>query len=316
MESLAEKLYQGFYNMAYGKTVQDVFEKFITDNDRKIAEGADRNLKVEQLKQSKKANEDRAAMDRFNQAFNVMKAKEGQANRAQNIERQDAAIERQATQRAEDRQYQLDDVMHKENFQNMNREDTQRHQMELEGLKAENKAKSTAMKDKKKGKTISEKTISELADLKSSQETSFKDLTAMVDKFDSNGPVSGRLASMNPWNEDAQQMNSLIRNSRQLIGKYLEGGKLIGADEKKYENIMPKLGDTKETIKNKMGNLKALLDSKVNAQLDGLSAAGYDTEGVSKIFKPQQDQPVMTDEEIDGMSDEEAIKAAQAQGLM
>jgi len=66
------------------------------------------------------------------------------------------------------------------------------------------------------------------------------------------GVIRGKVGENNPLNREAQELNSAIRIARQVFGTYIEGGKLIGADEKKYEKMFPKLGDSYKVAKDKL----------------------------------------------------------------
>lgn len=105
------------------------------------------------------------------------------------------------------------------------------------------------------------------------------------DNTKSFGPVKGRLASMNPWNESAKTIDAQVRNVRQTIGKLKEGGVLRKEDEEKYAKMLPELSDTPEVAKNKLILVAREMMGKQNDYLTSLSAAGYDVDGLMQQFE-------------------------------
>lgn len=93
------------------------------------------------------------------------------------------------------------------------------------------------------------------------------------------GPVKGRVRSTNPYDTEAKKAESTITLVKQIIGKGLEGGVLRKEDESKYENILPKLTDTQETVQNKLNLLQEVLNSKLNTDLQTYKSGGYNTSG-------------------------------------
>lgn len=96
------------------------------------------------------------------------------------------------------------------------------------------------------------------------------------------GPMAGLLGGWNPYNERAQDVQSIINSTKQIVGKYLEGGVLRKEDEEKYAKILPKLTDTSKVAAIKLANVRGLVEAKISAQREGLAAAGFDT-GVAPV---------------------------------
>lgn len=88
------------------------------------------------------------------------------------------------------------------------------------------------------------------------------------------GPIS-QLRKKNPYDWQAQAKQQLVASTKQLVGKALEGGVLRAEDEKKYEKILPKLGDTYETAIQKTKNLNTMIGNAYKARLDAFENAGY-----------------------------------------
>lgn len=100
-------------------------------------------------------------------------------------------------------------------------------------------------------------------------------------------PVIGQLRANNPWDTDVQSIQSQINATKQIVGKYLEGGVLRLEDEKKYEKILPKIGDTPEVAQNKIEQVKKLIGQKYKSQTGTLGEAGFDVSGFSREDEPQ-----------------------------
>lgn len=89
------------------------------------------------------------------------------------------------------------------------------------------------------------------------------------------GPLEGPIRGMIPWDKTGQKAKSTITLIKQIIGKGLEGGVLRKEDEYKYENILPKLGDTEDTVNTKIELLQQTLNNKYNTLVSTYEAGGY-----------------------------------------
>ena len=99
------------------------------------------------------------------------------------------------------------------------------------------------------------------------------------------GPFQGLIKGNNPYNTEAQQFQSEIGAVAQRVGKYLEGGVLRAEDVPKYAKMLPQMTDTPEVARAKLGNVKRLIQQKMDADRQGLATAGYrlgDAPGDSK----------------------------------
>lgn len=96
------------------------------------------------------------------------------------------------------------------------------------------------------------------------------------------GPVAGRLASINPYNERAQSMDAQMRATSQAFGRLMEGGVLRKEDEEKYRKMFPQLSDTPQVAANKLQIVKRLMAQKQNADVNALRTSGYDVSGVDR----------------------------------
>lgn len=93
------------------------------------------------------------------------------------------------------------------------------------------------------------------------------------------GGAAGFIKSLIPFT-DARKYSDDVRAAAQVIGGYLEGGKLTDTDYEKYMNLLPKAGETEESVRNKINNVRALIGQRQGSQKAALAGAGYD---VAKI---------------------------------
>jgi len=96
-------------------------------------------------------------------------------------------------------------------------------------------------------------------------------------------PIKDPIRSINPWDVDAQAMKQYIATTKQVIGKGLEGGVLRKEDEHKYSKIIPKVGDTPESMKKKATQLRKMIVDKRRFMLQGLGSAGFNVTGFESI---------------------------------
>lgn len=106
-----------------------------------------------------------------------------------------------------------------------------------------------------------------------------KTLESSKDLF---GPIAGRLAAANPYNEKASTADAQIRAASQSFGRLMEGGVLRKEDEDKYRKMFPNLSDTPEVAANKLAIVQRLLAQKQTGSIEGLRSSGYDVEGLSQ----------------------------------
>jgi len=110
------------------------------------------------------------------------------------------------------------------------------------------------------------------------------------------GPVTGRLGSLNPYNEKVKTVDAQMRLKAQAIGKFMEGGVLRKEDEDKYRRMLPDVSDTPEMAENKLTLVERMLQNKINEQQKGLKGSGYDTSGIDtydniespKVIRPNK----------------------------
>jgi hypothetical protein len=96
------------------------------------------------------------------------------------------------------------------------------------------------------------------------------------------GPVAGRMAAFNPYNEKGKTADSQFRTASQSFGKFMEGGVLRKEDEDKYREMFPKLSDPPEIAANKLANVERLLAQKQGSTIAALKGSGYNVNAIDK----------------------------------
>lgn len=76
---------------------------------------------------------------------------------------------------------------------------------------------------------------------------------------------------------DAAQYDDERRAAAQMIGTFMEGGKLTDADVGKYMKLLPTAGDGKDRANNKVTTLRRMIQERRTSQLSGLRDAGFNT---------------------------------------
>ncbi len=104
--------------------------------------------------------------------------------------------------------------------------------------------------------------------------------TKFTDKM---GPVWGNVYGLNPADQDVQAFKSHILLSAQIIGKYLEGGKMTDMDALRYMEMLPKFTNTPEVARRKMENIKGLVEATKKIYL---SNSSYDPQGNNVLALP------------------------------
>jgi len=76
------------------------------------------------------------------------------------------------------------------------------------------------------------------------------------------------------WGEDAKTMEAIIKEVRQAVGKAMEGGVLRKEDELKYREILPRQGDTLQTVRAKLAGLNRKMEEERYGRLQGMLWGG------------------------------------------
>ena len=137
------------------------------------------------------------------------------------------------------------------------------------------------------GKALNEGTAKELGEANSAT----KSAQDLLNRFNGNADgVGGWLMSFLPLT-DASKYEDRARAATQVIGSYLEGGKLSDANVPQYRAMLPKPGESPATARNKIDAIVQLVAARQSAQKAALAGSGYNVSGIKdaapKInFKP------------------------------
>lgn len=126
------------------------------------------------------------------------------------------------------------------------------------------------------GKALNEGTAKELGEANSAT----KSAQDLLDKFNGSAEgVGGWLMSFLP-RTDASKYEDRARVATQVIGSYLEGGKLSDANVPQYRAMLPKPGESKEVARNKVDAIVKLVAARQSAQKAALAGSGYNVSGI------------------------------------
>lgn len=98
---------------------------------------------------------------------------------------------------------------------------------------------------------------------------------------DKAGGFLGWVASKLPFvQNDAKRYEKESNAAAQVVGSYLEGGKLTESDLDRYKDMLPHAGDTAETARTKTQAIVDLVGRRQRAQKEALGASGYNVSGI------------------------------------
>lgn len=129
----------------------------------------------------------------------------------------------------------------------------------------------------------------------SSSYSAIDDILALTnDNADIMGPMGTGLASsvagymqLGDRGKRAASLKSELDTRAQIVGKYLEGGKMTDSDIERYKASIPVMSDSPEVIKTKVANLKRLVAKLQQQKLSSLKGAGYNTSGIPTVEVPE-----------------------------
>lgn len=88
------------------------------------------------------------------------------------------------------------------------------------------------------------------------------------------GLISQARSALN-MGDNPRKVDASLRLAAQNVGKYMEGGVLRKEDEEKYYRMMPNFGDSAEVRAFKINQVREMLESKKQGDLEKLGKAGY-----------------------------------------
>ena len=94
--------------------------------------------------------------------------------------------------------------------------------------------------------------------------------------------------------ERLQVIDSNRKQAAQVIGRFLEGGRMTDADVIRYERMLPQSGDSDFVRQQKEQNLANMIATRQDAIKSSLGGAGYNVSSLPTLQKssvPQQSQP-------------------------
>lgn len=154
------------------------------------------------------------------------------------------------------------------------------------GLLSAQAQKAKAEAEKPMGRAAGKPlTISAAENLGSSQLAlkSLEDLKSLSgsnpEMFGKGVGLIGNLGIMTGIGDTATKAASIdadLMSKAQVIGRYLEGGKLAEGDIARYSKMLPQRGDKPEIVDNKIKTLERMIQQKYNTDLQGYKASGYD----------------------------------------
>lgn len=129
----------------------------------------------------------------------------------------------------------------------------------------------------------------------------------LITAISNNKDKMGKLASAANWgaklvgmDSPSAELENQLASIKQDIGKLKEGGVLREADERKYNKMMPKIGDDPDRAIKNLRLMQREISQKWRAHIAGLTAAKYDVEqfhqfdndlitpsGVDQTMKPK-----------------------------
>lgn len=140
-------------------------------------------------------------------------------------------------------------------------------------------------------KRLSPRDISKLNEAKNLSSVT-SDLNQIIDKYsDIMGPIEGTIRSNNPYDSKAKFFDADLRRSRQIIGKLMEGGVLRREDERKYEEMLPKLSDKPDVARYKARQMGDFLNTQYSNHVKMLGEQGFDTSGLNDGTSKSSQRP-------------------------
>lgn len=115
--------------------------------------------------------------------------------------------------------------------------------------------------------------------------------------------------------EEEQIFDAKIRADSQQFGRFMEGGVLRKEDEEKYRLMFPQMSDTPTVAKEKLKNVREMMERKYQSDLAALQAQGKSTAGLA-LPKQSASFPkqLRKDGKVVTVSNEQELKEAQAEG--
>lgn len=143
------------------------------------------------------------------------------------------------------------------------------------------------------GKTLPAQETANLAGATSSVKQLDDYMNSLAQAEDITGPFMGRVsglmakAQLGDTGQRAASLDAMQRQLGQVIGTYLEKGKLTDADVPKYIRMLPAMTDSPQVRRAKTESLKRLIATRQADERNTLGAAGYDVEKIPASVGPE-----------------------------
>jgi len=160
--------------------------------------------------------------------------------------------------------------------------DLKKKQAEIGKLYAESKAK---LAEDKLGKTLPATEVQSAGQANSATKA-LEDVRSLVNSNKGLfGPIAGRKGSIQSFlgmegGVPSSQIEAQLDQRAQIIGTYLEGGKLAEGDIPKYKRMLPQINDRPEIAEAKINSLQRLIAQRQQATLETAGQAGYNVRDI------------------------------------
>lgn len=146
------------------------------------------------------------------------------------------------------------------------------------------------------GKQLPTASVTDIADATAAMEAAdslLQDFTESVPT----GLVGGAGARVSQYipNSEVKTYSNNANIGAQVIGSFLEGGKLAESDFHRYKSMLPAPGDNQETAAKKISNLKNQIEIRTRKRMGQLEGAGYRVPKLDLSAGDPPAQPPMQD---------------------
>lgn len=164
---------------------------------------------------------------------------------------------------------------------------------------------TAGMKAQQQNAKVGEDTLLKLSEGNSIPQTLSDLRKTLEENKDLFGPIQGRYNAVNPYDTRAQTVKAQLKTAAQVIGKYLEGGKLTDKDVPKYEAMLSALSDNPDVALNKLDLIERKTKQKQISDIAALKDAGKNVSSVDKgLVAPELPKTLSTKPKLAGPSAE------------
>jgi hypothetical protein len=160
--------------------------------------------------------------------------------------------------------------------------------LQVQSLKQTVAEKDRDAQEKAKGAKLPSELTSQLGQANFAQKAVEEQLQNIEGASDIAGPGTGAFygllgkAQIGEGGKKAAEIDALANQNAQVIGRFLEGGKMTDADVPRYKSMMPSITDSPEVRKAKAEALSKKIAERQSAELEALGGAGYNVQGIPR----------------------------------